>query len=367
MPRLPYIIAALVFGALVLSKFDPQTGFSQLLRIGETWRDRQIAAVRQLPLAVVENSHGYDGQFYAQIATDPTLRNPEFATAIDAPPYRARRILVPATAYILGIGQTWSVLQAYALINVACWAILACLLYRALRDSTPALRFARWFACLFSMGALESVRQSLVDLPALLLLLLTVRAYATDRTTPTTVWSALGLLAKETNLLATVALAAHRPFRARTLIWLAASIVPLACWVGYVFHRFPPSETGTGNFAWPLLGAFQHVATAVPQLASGNWDGRYSFGLLAVIGLYAQAGCLCTHRDPASAWWRIGIAYALLLLILGTWVWSGYWAACRAMLPMTFAFNLLLPANRSFWPLWIIGNATLLHGIWRFL
>jgi hypothetical protein len=34
---------------------------------------------------------------------------------------------------------------------------------------------------------------------------------------------------------------------------------------------------------------------------------------------------------------------------------------------MTIAFNLLLPANRFFWPVWIVGNLVLLHAVWRFL
>lgn len=34
---------------------------------------------------------------------------------------------------------------------------------------------------------------------------------------------------------------------------------------------------------------------------------------------------------------------------------------------MTVAFNLLLPAQRHFWPLWVLGNLPLLHGVWRFL
>lgn len=72
-------------------------------------------------------------------------------------------------------------------------------------------------------------------------------------------------------------------------------------------------------------------------------------------------------RAPANPWWRVGVAYGVLLLFLGPWVWSGYWAACRAVLPLTIAFNLLLPANRAFWPLLILGNLSLLHAVWRFL
>lgn len=103
------------------------------------------------------------------------------------------------------------------------------------------------------------------------------------------------------------------------------------------------------------------------QLVAGNFDGRYSFAVLCIGGFVVQVWMLVRERRPENAWWRIGAAYALLLLVLGPWVWSGYWAVCRAVLPLTVAFNLLLPADRRFWLWWTIGNVTLLHGVWRFL
>lgn len=66
-------------------------------------------------------------------------------------------------------------------------------------------------------------------------------------------------------------------------------------------------------------------------------------------------------RDP---WWRVGIAYAGLMLVLGPAVWEGHpGAVTRILLPMTFAFNLLLPRLRWFWPLWILDNANLLDAV----
>ncbi|MBI2515760.1 MAG: hypothetical protein HYV95_02485 [Opitutae bacterium] len=116
------------------------------------------------------------------------------------------------------------------------------------------------------------------------------------------------------------------------------------------------------------MGAFlQSLFSTREILLRGNFAGHLTFASLAITGLALQAATLWRHRQPASAWWRIGAAYSLLLLFLGPWVWSGYWAACRAVLPLTIAFNLLLPAGRAFWPLWILGNLTTLHAVWRFL
>lgn len=373
MSRLAYWIASLFFVALVLAKFSPQTGFTSLIHFGETWQDRRHHALKSLPLATAPGSNGYDGQFYAQIALDPLLRDPSLAQNLDAPAYRARRILTPATAAILGFGQPWWILQAYALLNVACWFALGWLLRRSIGGSGDWTGFARWAGCMFGMGVLDSVRQSLVDLPALLLLVLAIDAHRQSSTAKTTLWLALGNLAKETSLLGAFALHAGRslirPQWQRALVSLALAIAPLVVWSAYVAQRFPESTggSGLGNLDWPLLGLLTQLNYSLREILHGNLDGRYSFGLLAILGLFTQLAVLWRTPQFQSPWWRVGAAYSLLFFFLGFWVWSGYWAVCRAVLPMTVAFNLLLPAGRNFWPLWILGNLTLLHAVWRFL
>ncbi|MDI1248674.1 MAG: hypothetical protein PSV13_07290 [Lacunisphaera sp.] len=362
-------IASALFAVLVLAKFSPQTGFTSLLRFGETWQDRRHSSLHDLPIATVPRSNGYDGQFYAQIALDPLLRGAQLAQIIDAPAYRARRILTPAAAGAIGLGNPWWTLQAYALINVFCWFALGWLLLKQI-EGTGWLAFARWAGCMFSLGVLDSVRQSLVDLPALLLLVLAVTAHTQARAP---LWLGLGSLAKETNLLGAFALscdASLRPFLwKRAVTALLATSLPLALWSVYVHQRLGDSTggNGLGNFTWPLLGLLKQTQISLREISLGNFDSRYTFGLIGIIGLGTQFWVLWRHRQPASPWWRIGVAYSLLLLFLSSWVWSGYWAACRAVLPVTFAFNLLLPANRFFWPLWITGNLTLVHAVWRFL
>jgi hypothetical protein len=372
MSRHAHLLASLLFAALVVAKFSPQTGLTSLIRFGETWQDRRHSALKSLPIATVPGSSGYDGQFYAQIALDPLLRSLELERVIDAPVYRARRILTPATAALLGLGNPWWTLQAYALLNVLCWFALGWLL-RDCIGTSDWTSFARWAGCMFSMGVLDSVRQSLVDVPALLLLALAVHSWNQARQTKTTLWLALGNLAKETNLLGTVALQAeglrHKNRRGPALAAVLLAAIPLGLWSIYVHQRLGNTTAGEGfeNFTWPLLGMYTQAKLCLGEILQGHSDGRYTFGLLALLGLTTQAVVLWRKPQFQSTWWRIGAAYSLLLPFLGLWVWSGYWAACRAVLPLTIAFNLLLPRNRAFWPLWIVGNLTLLHAIWRFL
>ena len=52
------------------------------------------------------------------------------------------------------------------------------------------------------------------------------------------------------------------------------------------------------------------------------------------------------------------------MVVLGPDVWGGYpGAALRVVLPMTIAFNLLLPRTRRFWPLAILGNLSVWYGL----
>ena len=372
MSRHAYWIAGLVFAALVLAKFSPNTGFTSLIRFGESWQGRRLSGLQSLPLATVAASNGYDGQFYAQLALDPLLRSRELDQAIDVPSYRARRILLPAVAHLIALGNTWWTLQIYALLNVCCWFALGRVLHRKLPQG-DWLAFARWGGCMFSIGVLDSVRQSLVDLPALLLLALAVDAHVRSRLSQSVFWQALGALTKETTLIGSLALncgpSLVQIHWKRTFWSVAAASLPIALWSLFVHQRFggSPSEGGLGNFDWPLRGILIQARLSLQAVLQCDFDGRYGFGLFAVVGLFVQSWVLWRSPQVQSPWWRIGVVYSVLLFFLSSWVWSGYWAACRAVLPLTIAFNLLLPANRWFWPLWIAGNLTLIHGVWRFL
>src|SRR5262245_44449285 len=97
----PYIAAAAFFLSGVASYYNPETGFTQLIGFGGNFAEEALPAVKAAPHHIYEDSWGYDGQFYAQLATDPLLRDPELATAIDAPAFRARRMLFCWSAYIL--------------------------------------------------------------------------------------------------------------------------------------------------------------------------------------------------------------------------------------------------------------------------
>ncbi len=358
--------------ALVAAKWQPETGFTALLRFGEPWHERRLETLQSLPVAVTPGSHGYDGQFYAQIATDPALRSPELERALDNPAYRSRRIGLPWLAALLGAGNTWWTLNVFALLNVAFWLALAALLYREIGDATTS-GFARWAGCVLALGTLESVRLSLVDLPALVLLVVAVRACRTGAARSSLLAAAAAVLTKETTLLG---VAAGRTWRGgagqwrRNAITLLAVAAPLALWLGFVQARFgPAAETGwRGNLTLPGAAMVTQVSEWIAACWRLEASDRVLFGLLGTFAAGVQVTVLATTvKERSSAWWRIGMAYSVLLFLLGPLVWQGHWAVARAILPLTVAFNLLLPAGPRFWLVWTLGNLAAVHGLVRFL
>jgi hypothetical protein len=149
----------------------------------------------------------------------------------------------------------------------------------------------------------------------------------------------------------------------------ALAVIPLFAWVSWLHSGVPEGEAlGHHNFDWPGVGLIRHCSLCISNLARGDFDSRYIFGLVGALGLGFQSLDILLRPRTTEAWWRIGVGFALLFWVIGDDVWRGYWGAARALLPMTFAFNLLVPDDRRFWARLSIANAGLVaHGIWRML
>lgn len=367
--RWVYAATVVIFLASLVQYYNRHTGFTSLICFGDQFEATRLPAVLDAPHHVHLHSPGYDGQFYAQLAVDPLLNDPRLGSALDAAPYRARRILFAWTAYVLGLGRPASILEAYALQNIVAWLLLAWLLLRWFPPSAPR-NVVPWIGCLFGVGLITSVRFALTEGPGLLVLALAVAAMERGRP-----WLAAGLMAltglgRETNLVAGGVLVDRVPRRWREAFVLAgrglAAVLPVAAWFLYVRSAFPPlAASDAANFALPFSGYVAKWSATLSQLASAGWWGSWArFNLAALIGVTVQAGYLLARRDWSSAWWRTGIPYCLLMPLLSYPVWGGDpGAVMRVVLPMTVAFNVLVVGSRYFWPLVIAGNLSVLHGI----
>jgi hypothetical protein len=351
---------------VVLSQFYiPGKGFSYLIAFGGAQEDIRISKVRKLDYYIQRSSSGYDAQYYVQIAMDPSLQNQALKRAVDSLAYRARRILFSATAFVLGGGDPPAILQVYALQNAFCWLVLAAILLHWFPASSWD-NFLRWIGVLFSLGLSLSLRNALIDGPSLLMI--AIGLYLADKGRP---WWSTGVLAlsglgKETNMLGAASLLPR--FDAGRKAWALAILrgllvaVPLVVWMFYLSLKLGPvMDPGIRNFNWPFVAYVHKWRQVLADLPDVGWPNFGTlWGLFLLISLSVQFLFLVLRPQWQKAWWRVGLSFAVLMVVLGDAVWEGYpGAASRVLLPMQLAFNVLVPLGRGWRVVLIAGNLTL--------
>lgn len=356
---------AVVAGFLwIFSQFHvPGKAYTYVLMFGDQRSASYLPELQAIDYYQMENSYGYDAQHYAQIAMRPDLEDPELARAVDNLPYRARRILLSWVAYALAGGDPVVALHIFSLQNIVAWVLLAVVMLRWFPPDSLQ-NFARWAGVLFSFGLCFSVRGALVDGPSLLLIALALWMLETKQP-----WGAAGVLAiaglgKETNVLGSVALLdpGARGWKAWLRMAIQGSMVvaPLAVWMVYLTATLGTGGgTGSRNFELPLQGFFIKWMETVGQLVAEGQGSVAMWSLMMIIALTVQLSFFALRPRWTDPWWRVGAAYSILMIFLGGAVWEGYpGAASRVLLPMTLAFNVLVPRTRRWLPLLLMGNLT---------
>src|SRR5207237_6139972 len=229
------LVVVVIFLASVARFYHPGPGFTALVGFPAGNDNYEAPDLRAVPHYTYPAWASYDGQFYAQRAFDPLVRDPHVDHAMDLAPFRARRILFSWTAYVAGLGRPAWILEAYALQNVIAWLLLAVLLIRWMPPHTPR-GLALWCACLLSHGLLWSVRFALLDGPSLVLTAFAVKLIEDGH--PLASAAAVGIngLGRETNVLAALAQPVPRDLRGWACLLFAGLLVmlPLLLWEDYL-------------------------------------------------------------------------------------------------------------------------------------
>lgn len=342
----------------------PGKNFTFLASFGDKFADRFLPELKELNVYVHNDSWGYDGTHYAQLAMNPNLRDGDLAVAVDNVPYRARRILFCWTAWLAGGGDPAGALYAFTIQNAFAWVLLAILLFRWFPPDSLQ-NFARWFGILFSFGLCFSLRGSLVDGPSLLLIAGGIALAEIGRPWLSAVVLGVSGLGKETNILAAVAMDPPERLTVREIARFAARglvvILPLAVWLVYLWQLFGRGDTvGARNFDVPLAGLIGKWRATFSELAEGNSDIGLP-NLFVCISLTTQVLFFALRPRWKDRWWRLGAVMSLLTLMIGEAVWEGYpSAAARVLLPMLLAFNLAVPRSWRWGIVLLLGNISIL-------
>jgi hypothetical protein len=349
------ILLCLIPGLFVASQYSSGHGLTKLLEVGPVYLPRALPQFQALNPATTHRL-GYDGQFYAQVAIDPLLRNPGLAQALDVPEYRSRRILMPALAWLLGARRPSAVVTAYILLHVASWYVLLWLLIHSERPETVQ----HWLcivAIVLTTGALASLQRSLTDLPAATLLVAAAVLAGRSRT----IFLSLAVLTRETYALCAWAplpdlRKTSHPFW-RGSAHIVAIILPFLIWAVYVRSRFENHFYGEDNFAWPFEGWIYGPILALVR-------GHRAAGV-AGLSLLVELLYLAIRPRLDSFYWRVAISFGVASCFLSDEPLGSDVSFTRDLLPMTIGFNILLmrerPAKFLFW--FIAGNIGLFSGL----
>jgi hypothetical protein len=362
------VIAAVL--AAVGRYYHPAYGFTALIEFPAAGHSYELPAVQNAPHYDHPDSGGYDGQFYAQMAVEPTLRNAAIDRALDDPPYRAHRMLFSWIAYAAGFGRPAAILQAAALENVVVWLVLAGLLWSWIPPKSGRA-FLLWAGTLLAHGTLMSVRYALPDGLSLLLIALAVLAMECSR--PLIAGAVLGLatLARETAILAGVMFIrlVGRPrgwFQMARAVALA--VLPFAVWLDYLRSIYRGRTlAGGGHITAPFSGLASEVTSVWRQISDG-FTAALRDDVLALVAFLTQAIWIVwrlTRRRETPAWAIVAAAFLVLALLAHPVVWQGAPGAyTRVAMPLTMGVNVLLARDpRASWWWIVLANLGVVPGV----
>lgn len=366
-----YALVILCVLAIVGSYYDQRTGLTVLLSLPANSHDWELPAVRATDHAHNEEDVGYDGQFYAQMAVDPLLRDPDIDRALDNPGYRAHRVLLSWIAWAITPGAGAAArLEAFAWINIVAWLMMAWLLTRWL-PPTDARMFVLWAGVLVGHGWVMSIRHSLTDGPSVLLMAIAIALVERRRSW----WSALVIgisgLARETNIAAGVVLLREIRADLRSVLGVGARLIlcilPLALWLDYLRSIYGQHVfAGGGHISVPLVGLLWKLRMTIDLVAGSALTGPAVITAATVLALFGQLAALvwCTrewvrHRTLSLDWLLIAWVFAGLALTAHRVIWDGTPGAfTRVLLPLSVGVNVLLGGSRTA-PWWLIVFANL--------
>jgi len=305
-------------------------------------------------IRVFPNSAGYDGQMYHYVAHDPLART-DIWRYMDDPRLRYRRILLPATAFLLAFGQPARIDSAYVGANLLFLFLGAWWLSRYLDSRGLQPRLAALFV--LAPAALISLDRLTVDLTFTALcigfalyarLKEDAKAYAA---------LALACLTRDTGfvLAAAACLALTMERRFAKAAAFATAVVPAAAWYLYVNLRMPEYGNETFREMIPVKGILQALVDPMTYGFSGTVDaGLRWLDRLALLGflLAVVLGVWLVRRNGFGQMEAAIVLWSFLGLCLPR---NPFWLDCysgpRVFTPMLIYVALLGAPLARWWAL----------------
>jgi hypothetical protein len=327
---------------LMSHDFDP----SFFITAGDRFVD---PAATPRHIKVLENSYGYDGQFFYRLGLDPfTSKQTDFGIKIDKPSYRQQRIVYPLTAWIFSLGGNPVLLPAVMiLIN---YFALCCISWLAARYYQSLNEHVLWSLVIpLYPGFILSLSRDLCEILSVLFIMAALLAYRRSRYLSFNLLIALAILTKETSLLvavsAIICLVADGEKQRLQFSTALLFLIPIAIYIIWQFSLLSiwgdmPLLGGSMNIGVPFVG---FIKLFMHSLALKTHFHRLWLIELVFILIFALSVGRMYFKSKISMHIRISwILYAILCFSLTNYVWIEDWAFMRALSEFFLLGNLIL-------------------------
>ncbi len=306
---------------------------------------------------------GYDGQYYAALATDPFFRRPDTAQALDSPAYRARRIMMPLLAWVLALGMPVSAVYLYELL---CWG-LAGLAVFLIAEWLAEEGHPPWWAYVLAVGAgmVTAILRTTPDTGALAFVLLALWFHRSGRPAAALLAACAAVLARETSYLVAVAIALAEATSRRFVRAAAFLVVPFAAFALWqinlmrLFHG--PFVEGRGNFSVPFIWLPQKLARTFGT-AHGVWWVEV-VGLAVILAASVATVVLLSRPSSLSAPEMTLVLFGVMGLFLSYAVYVEVWAYSRVLIVVPFLALLVAERQRRAWRKWLLRSVPILYAV----
>jgi hypothetical protein len=303
---------------------------------------------------------GYDGQQYAALATDPLLREFDTDKALDAPPYRATRILVPLLAWVLALGKPAAAIIAYQLL---CWCLGLAAVFLVARWLAAEGRSPWWALPLVcSAGLAATMIRSTPDAAALFLMLAALWLHARGRFTAALAVATAAVLAREISYLAVLAIVFAELRRRHVKRAAAFAFVPLVPFFGWQLYLKSVLGGALGIDSGRFTTPFAWVPEKLPEvfLGSSIW-WQEVFGLLAIA---ATTVAFILVASQPSAWAAPELAFLAFGALGFVLTYDSYfeaWGYARHLIAVPFLAALIAERRSPGWQKWALRAIVLFY------
>jgi hypothetical protein len=310
------------------------------------------------PIAIVPDSHGYDGQFFYRFALDPfSLKRTSDGITLDQPAKRMQRIVYPLLARLASLGVPGAISAGLVIVNLLGLGVIAA--GAAWLAQRHALAWWYPFATLLWPGFQVALTHDTAEITASAFMLTGLACYLSDRLFCYCLLGAAAALTRETTVPFLLGPLIYESYRAvataphlRRLIRVVPCVltfVPFLIWwgtVGALWHEPPQSLSSNSDIGWPLAG----VSNVLLDTLSGRWTAQPYLGNRVLAGLTTSGAivfCIAIARRIP----RLLRLEALPAVAIG-------WLLTAALMSLLTADGPLvdqLSFSRAFTECWVIG------------